>query len=82
MTRVEIEDLKAFSELANEQITNMLDIKKAFDVYRSAYLATNVQYLFWATHQVLVPTIPTSFVISDDYFWPWVIYGDVKANIF
>ena len=42
LTRVEIEDLKAFSELANEQITNMLDIKKAFDVYRSAYLAFNI----------------------------------------
>jgi hypothetical protein len=31
---IDIEDLKGFSDLANEQIANMIDIKKAFDVYR------------------------------------------------
>jgi len=30
---VELDDLKAFSDLASEQISNMLDIRKAFDVH-------------------------------------------------
>ena len=50
---IDIEDLKGFSDLANEQISNMIDIRKAFDVYRFTTLSCELQ--------------PWKFILNFDY---------------